>query len=28
MDDPEPAAGAVFRLRVSVPGRPIPAFAG
>ena len=27
-DDPEPAAGALFRVRVSVPGLPVRAFAG
>ena len=28
LDDPEPGAGAVFRLRVDVPGRPVLPFAG
>ncbi|TRW43433.1 SMP-30/gluconolactonase/LRE family protein [Georgenia yuyongxinii] len=28
LEDPEPAAGAVFRLRVDVPGRPVLAYAG
>ena len=28
LDDPEPEAGAVFRLRVEVPGQPVRAFAG
>jgi sugar lactone lactonase YvrE len=28
LEDPEPEAGAVFRVRVSVPGQPVRAFAG
>ncbi|MFM6850741.1 MAG: SMP-30/gluconolactonase/LRE family protein, partial [Terrabacter sp.] len=28
LDDPEPEAGALFRVRVSVPGQPVRAFAG
>ncbi|MFD1506430.1 SMP-30/gluconolactonase/LRE family protein [Georgenia yuyongxinii] len=28
LEDPEPAAGAVFRLRVDVPGKPVLAYAG
>ena len=28
LDDPEPEAGAVFRLRVDVPGQPVRAFTG
>lgn len=28
LDDPEPQAGALFRVRVSVPGQPVRAFAG
>jgi sugar lactone lactonase YvrE len=28
LDDPEPEAGAVFRVRVAVPGQPVRAFAG
>ncbi|CAN7547724.1 SMP-30/gluconolactonase/LRE family protein [Terrabacter sp. LjRoot27] len=28
LDDPEPVAGAVFRVRVAVPGQPVRAFAG
>jgi len=28
LDDPEPAAGAVFRVRVDVPGKPVLPFAG
>ncbi|MCP2031236.1 sugar lactone lactonase YvrE [Okibacterium sp. HSC-33S16] len=28
LDDPEPEAGAVFRTRVDVPGRPVLAYAG
>ena len=27
-DDPEPEAGALFRVRVAVPGLPVRAFAG
>jgi sugar lactone lactonase YvrE len=28
LEDPEPEAGAVFRVRVTVPGQPVRAFAG
>jgi sugar lactone lactonase YvrE len=28
LDDPEPQAGAVFRVRVAVPGQPVRSFAG
>ncbi len=28
LDDPEPQAGALFKVRVSVPGQPVRAFAG
>ena len=28
LEDPEPAAGALFRVRVDVPGKPVLPYAG